>query len=135
MERINRQAELNSIDVGERHADSEHDKRRMYRACEIVEEKTGAPASRLYELMKREPENDVEREWVDAIREQYETLGDEFKHTLNKHHSMETSQSSAAIRLHVGKEFGVDVDKAIAKEKNRRSGQWSRNMPGGCLPT
>jgi hypothetical protein len=67
--RINRQAELNGFDVGERYYDWQGDNKRMYEACETVAEETGAPANLLFDLMKRKTEamNEVELEWQRKI--------------------------------------------------------------------
>ena len=64
--RINRQAELNGFDVGERYYDWQGDNKRMYEACESVAEETGAPANLLFDLMKRKTEamNEVELDWA-----------------------------------------------------------------------
>ena len=109
--RINRQAELNTIDVGERHFDWKGDNQRMWDACQAVADEVGAPANRLYELMKRKPEsmNEVELEWAKKIMEAHDKLGDKY--------------GSSEVRTDINKEFGVDVDKAIKREPNRRSVQ------------
>lgn len=109
--RINRQAELNGFDVGERYYDWQGDNKRMYEACETVAEETGAPANLLFDLMKRKTEamNEVELEWAEKILNAYNGLGDKY--------------GSSEVRAAINKEFGVDVDKAIRKERNRRSEQ------------
>ena len=109
--RINRQAELNGIDVGERFFDWQGDNKRMYEACETVAEETGAPANMLFDLMKRKTDemNEVEREWAEKIITAYDGLGDKY--------------GSSEVRTAINEEFGVDVDKAIRKEANRRSEQ------------
>ncbi len=109
--RINRQAELNGFDVGERYYDWQGDNKRMYEACESVAEETGAPANLLFDLMKRKTEamNEVELEWAEKILNAYNGLGDKY--------------GSSEVRAAINKEFGVDVDKAIRKERNRRSEQ------------
>ena len=111
LNRINRQAELNGIDVGERYFDWQGDNKRMYEACKAVEEETGAPANLLFDLMKHKTEamNDVELQWVEKIVAAYEGLGDKY--------------GTSELRTTINKEFGVDVDKAIKKEPNRRSEQ------------
>lgn len=111
LNRINRQAELNGIDVGERYFDWQGDNKRMYEACKAVEEETGAPANLLFNLMKHKTEamNDVELQWVEKIVAAYEGLGDKY--------------GTSELRTTINKEFGVDVDKAIKKEPNRRSEQ------------
>ncbi len=109
--RINRQAELNGIDVGERYFDWKGDNQRMYEACQTVGSQLRTPANVLFELMKRKPEemNATERKWAERIMEAYDKLGDQ--------------HSTAELRNDINKEFGVDVDKAIKKEPNRRSEQ------------
>ena len=109
--RINRQAELNGFDVGERYYDWQGDNKRMYEACETVAEETGAPANLLFDLMKRKTEamNEVELEWAEKILNAYNGLGDKY--------------GSSEVRIAINEEFGVDVDKAIRKERNRRSEQ------------
>ena len=109
--RINRQAELNGFDVGERYYDWQGDNKRMYEACESVAEETGAPANLLFDLMKRKTEamNEVELEWAEKILNAYNGLGDKY--------------GSSEVRTAINEEFGVDVDKAIRKERNRRSEQ------------
>lgn len=109
--RINRQAELNGFDVGERYYDWQGDNKRMYEACETVAEETGAPANLLFDLMKRKTEamNEVELEWAEKILNAYNGLGEKY--------------GSSEVRTAINEEFGVDVDKAIRKERNRRSEQ------------
>ena len=107
--RINRQAELNGIDIGERYYDWKGDNRRMWEACQTVAEETGAPASRLFELMKRKPEtmNEVEQKWTKQIMNEYEGLGDRY--------------GSSEVRSSINEDYKVDIDEAIRKEPNRRS--------------
>ena len=109
--RINRQAELNGLDVGERYYDWQGDNKRMYEACESVAEETGAPANLLFDLMKRKTEamNEVELEWAEKILDVYNGLGDKY--------------GSSEVRAAINEEFGIDVDKAIRKEPGRRSEQ------------
>lgn len=109
--RINRQAELNGLDVGERYYDWQGDNKRMYEACESVAEETGAPANLLFDLMKRKTEamNEVELEWAEKILDAYNGLGDKY--------------GSSEVRAAINEEFGIDVDKAIRKEPGRRSEQ------------
>ena len=109
LERINRQAELNSIDMGEQFVDYRGEVRRMYEACEQTADEVGAGVRNLYELMKRDPAelNDIEQRWVERVRNNYESLGDRY--------------SASALRREISDQYGVDIDAAIAKEPNRRS--------------
>ena len=142
--RINRQAELNGVDVGERYFDSKQDDMRMKQACKNVakevagdEWRVGGNATlweRFYYLMKTKPEemNEVERAWAKKILDAYDQLGDKFEYENYTHESngsilgVETEtvySGSRAIREDINNEFGVDVDKVIRKEPNRRSEQ------------
>ena len=109
--RINRLAELNTIDVGERYFDAAGDSQRLKEACQRVGEDVNAPADSLYELMKRDPDtmNDVEKAWAEMIIGEYNELGDKY--------------STSAMRSAIKKDYYVDVDEAIKKEPNRRSKQ------------
>lgn len=115
MDRINRQAELNGFDIGERYYDAKGDRRRLYEACEQVS-LGDIPANMLYELMQRKPEelNDVEREWVEKITKAYDALGEKY--------------SSGGLRAEINEKYGVDVDQSIGKERNRRSGAEQKAM-------
>lgn len=136
--RINRQAELNAIDIGERYYDSNYDAARMYEACKEVANTLGVPVNKLYELMKRNPDsmNDVELQWSKRVLDAYDGLGSTFVQK-NGNYRVEDGDgkpvyiqgedkrmyNSSVLRSEVGEEFGVDVDNAIRKEPNRRSEQ------------
>lgn len=109
VDKIDRQIELNGTDIGERYTDAMADNRRKFEACQKVGEEYGVAAEPLYRLMQQDPESlsDVERMWAEKINDVYEGLG-------NKYSSLE-------IRIDIDAEYGVDVDKAIAKEPGRRS--------------
>ena len=109
VEAINRQAELNSVDIGERHYDSQSEQKRMMEACEAIGREKGAPAQSLYDMMQRNPDemSEVELQWAQDIMKAYDELGGKY--------------SSELLRAEIGSQFDVDVDKAIGKEPNRRS--------------
>ena len=142
--RINRQAELNGLDVGERYFDRKGDYKRMEQACkEVAKEIAGVNVRfgenaylwrRLYELMQTKPEDmsDVERKVANKIFDAYDKLGDEFDYEQYTYESngnifgVETKRvvtGSKKLREDINHEFGVDIDKAVKKEPFRRSGQ------------
>ena len=128
---IMRQAELNSIDIGERHVSDVYDEKRTQEACRRVSSETGAPVSILLDIVKNGPRNDVEQKWAERIFEVHKSLGDDgfdaLKGMVRNDSDVfvdgggEHVESVSKIRAAVGREFGVDVDKAIRKEPNRRS--------------
>lgn len=109
MGRIERQMELNGIDVGEKYREARADRMRMEEACELYAEANDIPSTGLYEMMRLNPEtmSEGQRKWAAEIQEVYERLGD--------------SYSPADIRREIEGKYGVSIDKAIAKEPNRRS--------------
>ena len=121
--RINRQAELNSVDVGEQYAEAAHEQRRVKAACEKASEQTGVASSELEKLMQTDPAKmtDAQKALVDVVRGAYDELGEEFEHRQNKWYRKQVSMTPKAIREHINEVFGVDVDKAIRKEPDRRS--------------
>ena len=133
VDRINRQAELNAFDVGERAFENKYDKKRMYEACRRMSAETGAPTNSLYELIQRKPEtmNDVETQWANKILDEYEAIGEsgfETTEGLTRNSDgtfvsggVERVEGIPPIKKAINEKYGVDVDKAIAKEGNRRS--------------
>ena len=141
--RINRQAELNGFDVGERYYDWKGDNKRMEQACKNVAKEIagdnwrfGGFATlwrRLFDLMKRKPEgmNEVELKWAQRITDAYNGLGDKFEYEQYRYDGngnifgieTETAYSSHGTRIAIKEEYGVDVDRAIRKEPGRRSEQ------------
>jgi hypothetical protein len=110
-ERINRQAELNGVAMGEQAYDNEGDKRRVYDAYDIVGKRKGITAEVLRNKLQRNPEdmNDLERQWAEEVREVYDAL------------PREDYQTAEKLRKDVGKEYKVDIDDVISKEPARRS--------------
>lgn len=109
IEKINRQAELNSIDIGERYYDRKSDQKRMYEACEAVARERGVPARSLYDMMQKgiEGMSAVELEWAEEVARSYDKI------RADKY-------ASNGIRNDINEEYGVDIDAVIKKEPNRR---------------
>ena len=124
--RIERQAELNTIDIGERFYNEKYDSQRMYEACRRMSERTGVPVNSLYNMMKMDAESmsDVEARWAEDVMKEYEALSDETfaaeDGSVMNVYGTEVKGLSA-IREEIGYRFGVDLDKAIGKDRSARS--------------
>lgn len=105
---IMRQAELNSVDIGERAYDYVAENKRLWDACMEYSLKPGVNvrAPELYRLVRMLDEETANR-----------LFGEIFENVKNQG----TRHSSAELREQINEHYGVDVDKAIGKERNRRS--------------
>ncbi|MDY4555455.1 MAG: helicase-related protein [Prevotella sp.] len=141
MSRIERQAELNTIDVGEQYYDWQSDSKRMEQACKNAAKQIagddwrfgGATLWRqLYNLMKRDPKgmNEAELEQVQRVIDAYNELGDRFEYEQYEYEGngnilgVKTDiaySGSHVIREDISNEFGVDVENAIRKDAGSRS--------------
>lgn len=113
LNRINRQAELNFIDTGEQYYEYKSEENRLYEACERISEQTGAPAKSLFEMMKKDPSKmtPVEISWANSIMTVFDGLADKYR----------TERSTERLRADVNAGYGVDIDRAIRLEPNRRT--------------
>ena len=107
--KIDRQVELNTIDVGEQYRDARAAEWRMWEACRKVANEEGLPVDELRTMMKRKAENRnvVEQEWAARVEAEIEGLRNRF--------------GSEAIRSSVSEETGVDIDAALRKTEERRT--------------
>lgn len=126
LNRIDRQAELNTIDIGERFYNEKYDSQRMYEACRRMSERTGVPVNSLYNMMKMDAESmsDVEARWAEEVMKEYESLADEtFAAEDGSVMNVDGTEVKglSAIREEIGYRFGVDLDKAIGKDRSSRS--------------
>ena len=141
MSRIERQAELNTIDVGEQYYDWQSDSKRMEQACKNAAKQIagddwrfgGATLWRqLYHLMKRDPKgmNEAELEQVQRVIDAYNELGDRFEYEQYEYEGngnilgVKTDiaySGSNVVREDISNEFGVDVENAIRKDAGSRS--------------
>ena len=106
---IDRQAELNSLALGERVYDNRGDEGRMHIACKNVGDRMHVSENMLYDLMKRDPKSvsEEEREVQEVVLKNYNDLGN--------------IGSSEALREDVGERHGVDIDAVIRKRPKERS--------------
>ena len=112
-DKIMRQAELNSVDVGERYTEAKADNKVFEAAVEAV-----APGAdpetvkRNYQAAKQGDKDAIANygQMVDAI--------DKF---MEENKGMADMERPEAIRAAIKEETGVDVDEAIKKEPNKRT--------------
>lgn len=117
LERINRQAELNSIEIGERYQQTTDFENRLQEACRTVAEENGWDMVEVYRICEEARRNHlkgVDKELDDAhqniLSKVIETMGD-----------FEETGVTDTMRDRINGKYGVDIDAAIRKEANRRT--------------
>ena len=150
LQKVNRQIELNTIDVGERYNESVGAGKRMEQACKnVAKEAAGGGINfrfgenstlwmRYYNIMQKNPEemSAEEQGIAQKIREAYDKLGGEFEYedyayevitdetgTRRNIFGINTKVvvDTKKLREDIGQKYGVDVEKALKKEPKRRS--------------
>ena len=111
---IKRQAELNTIDVGERYANEAIGLVALDEVKELVGRKHKLPAEAIENVYEKQFKGEELSERERAIVEDVNSILDEVK---EKYRSL----TPEAMREDVGREYGVDVDAAIRKREERRS--------------
>lgn len=113
IDNINRQAELNTIDVGERYRDAEANEAVFMAAVNEVSRGADPQAIRqIYEAVKRGDENVTEsqRQLVEFLDE-----------AIKRNSEAGAEHRPEAIRERLNKETGLDVDKALRKQPKDRT--------------
>ncbi|MDD6868616.1 MAG: helicase-related protein [bacterium] len=117
LERINRQAELNKVDLGEKYQQTEDFEKRLQDACRKVADENGWNAVDVYRLCseaRRDYKKGVSKEYDEAMQgvlnKVVEALG-EYKE----------GDVTDAMRSRINEQYGVDIDKALAKEAKHRT--------------
>ncbi|MBD5317863.1 MAG: hypothetical protein HDS09_01145, partial [Bacteroides sp.] len=113
IERINRQSELNTIDIGEQYRNAEAQQRVM--AAAINDVSPGADPQtvyNIYEAVRRGDEN---------VTEEQRHLADMIDEAIERNTDAGAEVSPAGIRERISQETGVDIDKAIRKEPGKRT--------------
>lgn len=113
IERINRQTELNTIDIGEQYRNAEAEQRVM--AAAINDVSPGADPQtvfNIYEAVRRGDEN---------VTEEQRHLADMIDEAIERNTDAGAEVSPAGIRGRISQETGVDIDKAIRKEPGKRT--------------
>lgn len=112
-EKIMRQAELNSVDVGERYTEAKADNKVWNAAVEAVAPGAGP------ETVKRNYQAAKEGD-KDAIAN-YGQIVDAIDKFMEENRGMADAERPEAIRAAIKEETGVDVDAAIKKESSKRT--------------
>lgn len=117
LERINRQTELNHIEIGERYQQTVDFENRLQEACRKVAEENGWNAVEVYRTCEDARRNHLrggDKQFDEAqqniLRKVTEAMG-EFSET----------GVTDAMRGSINEKYGVDIDAAIRKEANRRT--------------
>lgn len=113
IDNINRQVELNTIDVGERYRDAEANEAVFMAAVNEVSRGADPQAIRqIYEAVKRGDENVTEsqRQLVEFLDE-----------AIKRNAEAGAEHRPEAIRERLNKETGLDVDKALRKQPKDRT--------------
>lgn len=113
IERINRQTELNTIDIGEQYRNAEAQQRVMEAA--IREVSPGADPRAVYEIYERVKRGDKD------VTEDQRTLADFIDEAIERNTDAGAEVSPAGIRERISQETGVDIDRAIRKEPGKRT--------------
>lgn len=112
-DKIMRQAELNSVDVGERYTEAKADKKVWDAAVEAVA--PGADPETVKRNYQAAKEGDK-----DAIAN-YGQMVDAIDKFMEENRGMADAERPEAIRAAIKEETGVDVDAAIKKESSKRT--------------
>ncbi|MBD5327920.1 MAG: JAB domain-containing protein [Bacteroides sp.] len=117
LERINRQAELNRIELGERYQQANDLENRMQDACRTVAAENGWNMVEVYRTCEearrnslREGDKQFDEVQQNILRKVADALGE-----------IEETSVTDAIRGRINEKYGVDIDSAIRKDANRRT--------------
>ena len=117
MRRINRQVELNSVEIGERYQQTTDFEKRLQDACRTVANENGWDAVEVYKTCEEARRNYLrggdkhfDEAQQDILRKVTEEMGE-----------FEETGVTDAMRGRINDKYGVDIDKAIRKEPNRRT--------------
>lgn len=117
LERINRQVELNHIEIGERYQQTMDFENRLQGACRTVAEENGWDPVTVYKVCEEARRNHLrkgDKQFDEAqqaiLRKVIEEMGE-----------FEEAGVTDAMRGRINEKYGVDIDKAIRKDANRRT--------------
>lgn len=119
LERIKRQTELNSIEIGERYQQTADFENRLQEACRTVSAENGWDMVEVYRTCEEARRNhlrggdkQLDEVQQNILRKVTDAMGD-FKE----------AGVTDEIRVRINEKYGVDIDGAIRKEANRRTVQ------------
>lgn len=117
LQRINRQTELNSIEIGERYQQTTDFENRLQDACRTVASENGWNMVEVYRTCEEARRNYLrggDKQFDEAqqniLRKVTDTMGE-----------FEETGATDAMRGRINEKYGVDIDEAIRKEANRRT--------------
>lgn len=117
LERIKRQTELNSIEIGERYQQTADFENRLQEACRTVAAENGWDMVEVYRTCEEARRNHLrggDTQFDEAqhniLRKVTEAMGE-----------FEETGATDAMRGRINEKYGVDIDGAIRKEANRRT--------------
>lgn len=119
LERIKRQTELNSIEIGERYQQTADFENRLQEACRTVAAENGWDMVEVYRTCEEARRNHLrggdkqfDEVQQNILRKVTEAMGE-----------FEETGATDAMRGRINEKYGVDIDGAIRKEANRRTQQ------------
>lgn len=117
LERINRQTELNSIELGERYQQTADFETRLQEACRTVAAENGWDMVEVYRTCEEARRNHLrggdkqfDEVQQNILRKVTDAMGE-----------FEETGVTDAIRGRINEKYGVDIDAAIRKDANRRT--------------
>ncbi len=117
MRRINRQVELNSVEIGERYQQTTDFEKRLQDACRTVANENGWDAVEVYKTCE-----EARRNYLRGGDKQFdEAQQDILRKVTEEMGEFEETGVTDAMRGRINDKYGVDIDKAIRKEPNRRT--------------
>ncbi len=117
LERINRQVELNHIEIGERYQQTADFENRLQDACRTVAAENGWNVVEVYRVCEEARRNhlkgvdkELDESRQNILRKVVDTMGE-----------FEETGVTDTMRDRINEKYGVDIDAAIRKEANRRT--------------
>ena len=117
LQRINRQTELNSIEIGERYQQTTDFENRLQDACRTVAYENGWDMVDVYRTCE-----EARRNYLRGGDQQFdEAQQNILRKVTDAMGEFEETGATDAMRGRINEKYGVDIDAAIRKEANRRT--------------
>lgn len=117
LQRINRQTELNSIEIGERYQQTTDFENRLQEACRTVASENGWDMVEVYRTCE-----EARRNYLRGGDKQFdEAQQNILRKVTDAMGEFEETGATDAMRGRINEKYGVDIDAAIRKEANRRT--------------
>lgn len=117
LQRINRQTELNSIEIGERYQQTTDFENRLQDACRTVASENGWDMVEVYRTCE-----EARRNYLRGGDKQFdEAQQNILRKVTDAMGEFEETGATDAMRGRINEKYGVDIDAAIRKEANRRT--------------